>query len=215
MTNLLVLYSVISTIAVIVLAVLYYGCEYFTEQLTKVKSNVDNKDYNVLESYACPSCAADQMARINKNIEKLFNHLKKKYPDRSNVNLMIQRYNENNVSEGPPNNGKDTSYSISKGRKVVFCLRSGNDPNKIHDLNLLMFVTLHELAHLASTTYGHNREFMNNFKFLLIEGNNCGVYKIENYRRYPKEFCGMKINSNPVPVEYAAQFGSEAFRNSL
>jgi hypothetical protein len=51
---------------------------------------------------------------------------------------------------------------------------------------------------------------MNNFKFLLIEGNNCGVYKIENYRRNPKEFCGMKINSNPVPVEYAAQFGSEA-----
>lgn len=203
-------YVIFITIIAVILFILWYGCEFFT-QLTPVKSKIDNKDYKVLENYSCPTCAADQMAKIHMNIEKLFNHLKKKYPDRPNVARMIDRYNKDNVTEGPPNNGKDTSYSISKGRKIVFCLRSGNNPEQIHDLNLLMFVTLHELAHLASSTYGHNREFINNFKFLLIEGNNCGVYKIENYRRYPKEFCGMKINSNPIPVEYATQFGSEAF----
>lgn len=163
-----------------------------------IKSALDGNSYKVQEDLACPTCAADQMARINSNIKLLIRTLMIKYPQDQRVLRLHDRYDPQNVLEGAPGNGKDTSFSIAKGRKIVFCLRSAKNPDVIHDMNILMFVTIHELAHLASVSYGHNREFVNNFKFLLIESEALGIYKNENYYRKPVEFCGMIINSNPV-----------------
>lgn len=185
----------------ILFIILWVKC-YFDmfSNVIKVRSSVDGKEYKVQEDLKCPKCAANQMAKIHGNIKRLINHLKAKYPSDPRVNNIVARYNPEHVSEGPPSNGKDTSYSIAKGRRIVFCLRSGRNPDEIHDINTLMFVGIHELAHLASDTYGHNKEFVQNFKFLLHESDNIGVYTIENYYRRPVEFCGMMINSNPVAV---------------
>ena len=40
-----------------------------------------------------------------------------------------------------------------------------------------MFVAIHELAHIASETIGHNDEFWNNFKFLLDNAVEIKIYK--------------------------------------
>ena len=39
------------------------------------------------------------------------------------------------------------------------------DENKLIDENTLMFVALHELAHIATESIGHTKEFWANFKF--------------------------------------------------
>ena len=68
---------------------------------------------------------------------------------------------------------------------------------KLIDLNTLTFVAIHELSHIASKSIGHNEEFWNNFKFLLEEAEIIGVYKPEDYKEDPKNYCGMKITDNP------------------
>src|SRR5438445_471854 len=62
------------------------------------------------------------------------------------------------ISESSENNGY-TSYSINKGEQIVFCLRSKKDNNHLHDLNLLMYVALHEMAHVACPEIGHTDLF--------------------------------------------------------
>ena len=70
-------------------------------------------------------------------------------------------------SEPDPTNDF-TSYSLNKGEKIVFCLRS-EETKQLHDINIIMFVAIHELAHVMSVTIGHNEEFYTNFRFLLQE----------------------------------------------
>ena len=90
-----------------------------------------------------------------------------------------------------------TAYSQNKGEKLAFCLNTKKNGGKLIDLNTLTFVAIHELAHIASKSIGHNEEFWNNFKFLLEEAEIIGVYKPEDYKEDPKNYCGMKITDNP------------------
>jgi hypothetical protein len=61
-----------------------------------------------------------------------------------------------------------------------------------------MFVVLHEMAHLMTTTIGHTPEFWANFRRILKDAIGAGVYHEVNYTREPVEYCGMKITSSPL-----------------
>ena len=58
-----------------------------------------------------------------------------------------------------------TAYSENKGRKIAFCLnkKKENDNNLI-DENTLMFVAIHEMAHITTESIGHDKTFWDNFK---------------------------------------------------
>ena len=60
-----------------------------------------------------------------------------------------------------------------------------------------MFVTLHELSHIATKSIGHKSEFWDNFKFLLQEAKVAGIHDPVDYKKAPQEYCGMKIHDNP------------------
>ncbi len=61
-----------------------------------------------------------------------------------------------------------------------------------------MFVAIHELAHIMSLTLGHNKEFMKNFKFLLKNAVEIGIYRNVDYSKNKTDFCGMKITNTPL-----------------
>lgn len=88
-----------------------------------------------------------------------------------------------------------TSYSINKGEELVFCLRSKSS-GKLHDINLLSYVAVHELAHTACPETGHTPLFNKIFKFLLERAMEIHVYYYEDYANYPVEYCGMKLYTN-------------------
>ena len=44
---------------------------------------------------------------------------------------------------------------------------------------------------------GHTPEFWENFKFLLKDANEIGIYTPEDYKRNNIEYCGMQIKDNP------------------
>lgn len=177
-------------IIMVVLLVAFSWLENFNT--VEVKSSLDGNEYNVQEDLHCPKCAADLLAKVNQNTKRLIKLLDPKDPRTQRIK---NRYNPENVFEGRPNGGSDTSYSLNKGQKIVYCLRSARNADKLHDLNLVQYVAIHELGHLASTGWGHGPEFRTNFSWLLREANKHGIWRYENYRRYPKEYCGIMINS--------------------
>jgi len=91
-----------------------------------------------------------------------------------------------------------TSYSENKGEKIVVCLRDKAPPHKLVDVNTVMFVVLHEMAHLMTTTVGHTPEFWTNFKKILQDAVGCGIYQATNYAHSPVSYCGMQITDSPI-----------------
>jgi predicted metal-dependent hydrolase len=58
-------------------------------------------------------------------------------------------------------------------------------------------VALHELSHIMTTSIGHKQEFWQNFKFVLENAKEANIYQPIDYKKNPKEYCGMTINDNP------------------
>jgi predicted metal-dependent hydrolase len=90
-----------------------------------------------------------------------------------------------------------TAYSENKGEKIAFCLNKNKVDDDLIDLNTLTFVAIHELSHIMTKSVGHKQEFWENFKFLLTNAKEAGIYNPVDYKKKPKEYCGMTINDNP------------------
>jgi hypothetical protein len=48
-----------------------------------------------------------------------------------------------------------------------------------------------------TVSIGHKQEFWQNFKFLLENAKQAGIYDPIDYKKNPQEYCGMTINDNP------------------
>tara|TARA_B110000971_G_C19990810_1_gene491872 strand:+ start:727 stop:1308 length:582 start_codon:yes stop_codon:yes gene_type:complete len=90
---------------------------------------------------------------------------------------------------------KLTSFSVNKGEEIGFCLKSKKTGN-MHDLNLIMYVALHEMAHIACPEIGHGELFKKIFKFLTEIAIKISIYDLDNYESKPVEYCGMMLSSN-------------------
>ena len=182
---------------IIIFIILYfiYNKIYKYDNLVKVKSIVDNHYYWVREKQD-KIAAANTLAKIKINIIKLIEYLKKnidKFPENmSHIKDLIKRTKVINIMETPADE-KFTSYTVNKGQIIYFCLRSKIIEN-IHDINTLMYVAIHEFAHVACPEYGHTPLFKSIFKFLLEQSNEIGIYKPIDYRVKPQNYCGMTIN---------------------
>jgi hypothetical protein len=169
---------------------------YANGEVEYVISAIDNRKYSV-RSLPDKQAAADLLATINKNFATLLKHLENTAPSDDRVFRMVKNYRPNALSEGA-DDGKYTSYSVNKGEKLVFCLRARDGTNKLEDINTMMFVALHEMAHLASESIGHTKEFWHNFKWILLESINIGLYQDQDYKAKPKDYCGIKITDSPL-----------------
>lgn len=120
------------------------------------------------------------------------------------IEQLLQRYDENSIREISPLNPEgNTSYAENK-RRLVFCLRDRaanvRGEHELVEENLLMFVNLHELAHIMNDRWGHGPEsnFWPLFKFLLQEAVKIGIYEPENYALRPRMYCGLEISHSPL-----------------
>ena len=185
-------YTIIFLVLVITYRI-YKESDYF--HLKCIISDVDGNKYCVRERSKL-ELAADKLANVNIKLKKLVKHVGKKYPNRDNCKRLVSKFNPKKIYETLPTS-EYTAYSQNKGEKLAFCLNTKKNGGKLIDLNTLTFVAIHELAHIASKSIGHNEEFWNNFKFLLEEAEIIGIYKPEDYKENPKNYCGMKITDNP------------------
>jgi len=172
---------------------IYNESAYFN--LKCIISDVDGKKYCVRERNKL-ELAADRLATVNGNMKSLVEHCGESYPDRENIKRLVEGYNPKQIYETLPTS-EYTAYSQNKGEKLAFCLDTKKNGGSLIDLNTLTFVAIHELAHIATKSVGHTDEFWSNFKFLLQEAAKINIYNPVDYKKEPKQYCGMTITDNP------------------
>lgn len=183
-----------------------------------VRSIVDGLNYKVHISHDNPTGAADTMAELNNRCVDLMRHLRNKYLRSEHGKLpqnarrvtatrrLLELYSPDNLTENSPKDPHgDTSYTIDKGKILAICLRGKSD-SKIHDIETLTFVAVHELSHIAIKELDHPPIFWIAFKFMLEEAVECGVLYGINYKYQPAQYCGLKVDYNPLFDPYIERF---------
>jgi len=182
-------------IIIVTLIGIYYIYNYYVNYgLITVKSKIDNKEY-VVQIKEDAQEAANLIAKIREKLITLMEHLEKSFGINDNrVRLLKKNFRPDRLKEGIDTPGY-TSYSVNKGEQIVLCLRN-ND--KLVDINTMFFVVLHEFAHLSTESIGHTEEFWDNFKWILEESINIGIYVKQDFKVKNVEYCGMTITSSPL-----------------
>jgi len=147
--------------------------------------------------------SADLLAKLMKNLKFLITTLKKQSENTNDrkllefkpfVETIYYKIDDVKVRENEGGNNL-TSYSVNKGEELVFCLRSKKN-DKIHDLNELMYVAIHEIGHIGCPETGHTKLFAQINLFLLKEAVKLGIYTYRDYSINPVEYCGMTLTTN-------------------
>lgn len=176
------------------------------ESLENKYSSLTNKSYQIRDELPNSDDTVDILAKLDLFIDDLIVYLDSKHPNDKRVKLLQDRlYNNKNslgsgthlkINESEWEKGV-SSYTINKGELLSICVRKKNESKNFHDYQTLLFVLIHELAHIASKSKGHNSEFMENFKFLLKNAVESKMYYPQDYSKNPITYCGVKVTNNP------------------
>jgi len=133
--------------------------------------------------------------------DKIVNYCyKNSLPNKAVANRLYKRWNKitskkNGIRETATGE-KSAAYVLNKGDQLRMCVRKRNDPTKLEDSNTMVFVLLHELAHLMCVKYGHGKEFQDNFGYLTKKAVEQGVYRYQNFSENSSSYCGTKITND-------------------
>lgn len=189
-----ILFIIIVGFVLIVCIKMYYESE--ANNLKCIISEVDGERYCVRER-AKLNLAADLLANVTQKCKELVLYCGKKHHDNEDVQRLMQKFNPKKITETLPTS-EYTAYSENKGEKIAFCLEKNKGKSKLIELNTLTFVAIHELSHIMTKSEGHKQEFWQNFKFLLKNAKDAGIYEPIDYKNEPADYCGMKITDNPL-----------------
>jgi len=193
----------------VVITIFYLYLESKSSEVKYVKAR-DGNEY-LVRNLPDKRKAANKLAMIKKNLDALVEHLRENlelkdyFSKRDEIELLIKNYNPDSLSESSPGN-KFTSYSINKGKKIVYCLRSKDGANRLVNNNTILFVAIHELAHVMTKETGHVPTFWDNMKFLLKVAIKLGIYNYVDYSSNTQEYCGTQITDTPLPLSEVDKF---------
>ena len=167
------------------------------EPLEMQFSDITKKKYGIQETLPKTREAVNMIAQIDLFIDKFVAYLDAKNPNDRRVKRLVNRIHDTKIEESPFE--PDTSsYTLNKGELMAFCVRSKENPNDMHDYQTMLFVVIHELAHVASVSRGHGAEFVSTFKWLLQQADESGMYSPVDYSKTPITYCGVRVTNNPL-----------------
>lgn len=182
-------------------------------------SNSGGREFHALTTYDNSSGAVALVDEMNDRLMRFLKWLGQKYDvstpgdrvcrngggvsmcDRQRVvQAILYGYNTEELYETDPLNRKgDTSYTQEKGDKMYLCVRNKRKPSELTPINTMMFVSLHEIAHIGHYDgWGHPTRFWQIFKFILSEATTFGIYTPEEYVTSPVWYCSLKIDYQPL-----------------
>lgn len=183
------------TIFVAIMAMLVQADKSFSD-MTYVRCRTNGQDYRV-RNLEDKQEAAEILGRTHNRLKQACSILQKNHPTDQRVLRLLDRFPNTTLAESD-GSGNHTSYSINKGEKIVMCLRSKDGTNRLADENLILFVALHEISHIMTRSVGHSPEFWGNFKFVLENCQQAGLYKCIDFNKNPKRYCGITVNNSPA-----------------
>jgi hypothetical protein len=179
---------------VFILAMFYLNSDTFN--LKCIVAHKDGNKYCVRDSDRLQE-SVELLAEATHRMKQMVDYMKQKYPQDDRVQLLVKNFNPKKIVETLPTS-EYTAYSEGKGAKLAFCLRKHKHEMHLIDINTLTFVSLHELTHLMTKSIGHKKDFWDNFKFMLENAQDNGVYDPVDYSKKPSEYCGLTIDNNPL-----------------
>ncbi len=174
--------------------------------MTFEKSDVDNRYYmvrNLKDKYAASNILAYNREKILKLIQYLYENKDTKYNEyKIYIDRLVRKIIDVNIVENN-GEGKETSYSVNKGDELVLCLRSKIDKDILHNNNIIFYVILHELSHIASPEYeddynNHGPVFKKIFSFLTSIAVDLGMYERIDFASKSEEYCGIYITESII-----------------
>ena len=179
---------------VFILAIFYLNSDTFN--LKCIVAHKDGNKYCVRDSDRLQE-SVELLADATHRMKHMVDYMKQKYPQDDRVQLLVKNFNPKKIVETLPTS-EYTAYSEGKGAKLAFCLRKHKHEMPLIDINTLTFVALHELTHLMTKSIGHKKDFWDNFKFMLKNAEDNGIYDPVDYSKSPSEYCGLTIDNNPL-----------------
>lgn len=166
-----------------------YGMSNRDREVTMQKASVDGRQYLVLRR-SDSGAAANLLATVRADLESLIAHVVRANPGDKDYARLARRFDGDAISEGRPNHGYTTSFTIDKAR-VVLCIRQSN--GDFVPRPVVMYVAIHELAHILTKSVGHTDEFWSNNARLVKAAKEIGIYEDQNFDETPVSYCGITI----------------------
>lgn len=187
---------------IILLGVLFMFFRLDKGDVVYVKSEIDHKKYLVRDledKQQASNLLSSVWIDMNTVKDYLYNNITK-YPEYKDYILQLNKRMKNSKITESDGNTVYTSYSVNKGEEIVFCLRSRKFGNNgaLHLKNLIMYVALHEMSHVACPEYGHTELFKKIFAFITTEAIKMKLYTFINFSRNNHEYCGIDITESII-----------------
>lgn len=172
-------------------------------ELVYVKSSVDGTEYMV-RNLPDKQKAADMLARLRKKLQKLAAYVYEHKNEQdefceAQILQLKQRLQPEKLAESPADS-VHSSYSVNKGEKIYLCIRAKPALDLV-DENTLLFVSIHEMAHVMSSEIGHTGMFWSNMAYLVRTAIDLKLYTYQDFAANPVRYCGISIGSSPYSPE--------------
>lgn len=167
-------------------------------QQKTISYKINGDTVNIIPDFDDKEKSAKLFLQLELTLDNLVKDFYKSNPFSTFAQRLYKRFNKDNIQEIVYNEtNKETSFTINK-KDIHVCARDPNNDSKLHDINDILFVCIHELAHVGCESIGHTEEFWENFEILLKFSIEKKYYKNKNYCKNPVPYCGIKIDSSPT-----------------
>lgn len=187
-------------LVIIFVVSLYVYYHIWTFDATYMRSPLDNTEY-LVQNLDHKEGATYLLSLMHMKINTLRNHFLSVHdpsyaPYQKYIDQFCKRIKGIVLYENAPD-GKYTSFTVNKGDEMGLCLRS-RKTGELHDQNLITYVVLHELAHVACPEQNHTDLFKEIFIFMIRTAEKLGIYEVVDYQLNPQEYCGMTLDEKLV-----------------
>jgi predicted metal-dependent hydrolase len=165
--------------------------------LTKVKAK-DGRSY-LVRQIKDNQQAAEILSQLSNKLRRLCDECLQNPKDTSKheyIKTLSEKFNAKHITENIPGSSH-VAYSVNKGDELSICIRE-KDTEKFLDMNTIVFVSIHELAHIMTPEMGHTPLFWDNMRYLLERAIDIDIYTAVDYSKTPIMYCGIEINSTPL-----------------
>ena len=171
---------------------------YFNKTNVVRTMNVNNNKSYIVRNVSDKETAVMMLSNMEDNLKLLITRLMNDHSVINNtemyeyITVINDKIDSVEIQESTADS-LHTSYSLNKGELLVFCIRS-KKTLKIHDMNELMYVAIHEIAHIGCPEIGHTDLFFKINTYLINKAIQYGIYKYVDYSKFNKEYCGMTLS---------------------
>jgi len=186
----------LTLLMICILAVFFY-MNFLRQKLYLEKIRASNGNEYLVRNLPDKIEAANKLGSISDSLKNLVNSLNENDDSKGEyIKNLKESFNPEYITENIPGSIY-VAYSVNKGDELSLCIRDKGSEKFIDD-NTIIFVAIHELAHIMTPETGHTPLFWDNMKYLLESSSSQGIYMPVDYSQSPVEYCGMDINSTPM-----------------